>query len=68
LAESPTNPRLRILDLAARGAGARGGARFVVDNTFATPYLQRPLRLGADAVVYSATKYLGGHSDLVMGR
>jgi cystathionine gamma-synthase len=68
LAESPTNPRLRILDLPALAELAHAaGARFVVDNTFATPYLQRPLRLGADAVVYSATKYLGGHSDLVMG-
>ena len=67
LAESPTNPRLRILDLAALAELAHAaGARFVVDNTFATPYLQRPLRLGADAVVYSATKYLGGHSDLVV--
>jgi len=66
--ESPTNPRLRILDLRALAELAHAaGARFVVDNTFATPYLQRPLRLGADAVVYSATKYLGGHSDLVMG-
>jgi cystathionine gamma-synthase len=68
LAESPTNPRLRILDLAALAELAHAaGAQFVVDNTFATPYLQRPLRLGADAVVYSATKYLGGHSDLVVG-
>src|SRR5436190_11530709 len=68
LAESPTNPRLRILHLAALAELAHAaGARFVVDNTFATPYLQRPLRFGADAVVYSATKYLGGHSDLVMG-
>jgi cystathionine gamma-synthase len=68
LAESPTNPRLRVLDLAALADLARAaGTRFVVDNTFATPYLQRPLRFGADAVVYSATKYLGGHSDLVMG-
>jgi cystathionine gamma-synthase len=68
LAESPTNPRLGILDLSALAELAHAaGARFVVDNTFATPYLQRPLRLGADAVVYSATKYLGGHSDLVMG-
>jgi len=68
LVESPTNPRLRILDLRALAELAHAaGARFVVDNTFATPYLQRPLRLGADAVVYSATKYLGGHSDLVMG-
>jgi cystathionine gamma-synthase len=68
LAESPTNPRLGILDLRALAELTHAaGARFVVDNTFATPYLQRPLRLGADAVVYSATKYLGGHSDLVMG-
>jgi cystathionine gamma-synthase len=68
LAESPTNPRLRILDLGALAELAHAaGARFVVDNTFATPYVQRPLSLGADAVVYSATKYLGGHSDLVMG-
>jgi cystathionine gamma-synthase len=68
LVESPTNPRLRVLDLRALAELAHAvGARFVVDNTFATPYLQRPLRLGADAVVYSATKYLGGHSDLVMG-
>jgi cystathionine gamma-synthase len=68
LAESPTNPKLNVLDLGelARLAHA-AGARFAVDNTFATPYLQRPLALGADAVVYSATKYLGGHSDLVMG-
>ncbi|CAN5481506.1 cystathionine gamma-synthase [soil metagenome] len=68
LAESPTNPLLRVLDLRMIAARAHAaGALFVVDNTFATPYLQRPLELGADAVVYSATKYLGGHSDLVMG-
>jgi cystathionine beta-lyase/cystathionine gamma-synthase len=68
LVESPTNPLLRVLDLQAIAAAAHeAGALFVVDNTFATPYLQRPLELGADAVVYSATKYLGGHSDLVMG-
>jgi cystathionine gamma-synthase len=68
LAESPTNPRLGILDLGALAELAHAsGARFAVDNTFATSYLQRPLALGADAVVYSATKYLGGHSDLVMG-
>jgi cystathionine gamma-synthase len=67
-AESPTNPRLRILDLRALADLAHAaGARFVVDNTFATPYIQRPIEFGADAVVYSATKYLGGHSDLVMG-
>jgi cystathionine beta-lyase/cystathionine gamma-synthase len=68
LAESPTNPLLRVLDLGMIAARAHeAGALFVVDNTFATPYLQRPLELDADAVVYSATKYLGGHSDLVMG-
>ncbi len=68
LAESPTNPLLRVLDLRMIAARAHeAGALFVVDNTFATPYLQRPLELNADAVVYSATKYLGGHSDLVMG-
>jgi cystathionine gamma-synthase len=67
-AESPTNPRLRILDLRGLADLAHSaGGRFVVDNTFATPYLQRPIDFGADAVVYSATKYLGGHSDLVMG-
>jgi cystathionine gamma-synthase len=68
LAESPTNPKLNVLDLGALARLAHdAGALFAVDNTFATPYLQRPLGLGADAVVYSATKYLGGHSDLVMG-
>jgi cystathionine gamma-synthase len=68
LAESPTNPKLGVLDLGQLAAVAHAaGALFAVDNTFATPYLQRPLALGADAVVYSATKYLGGHSDLVMG-
>jgi cystathionine gamma-synthase len=68
LAESPTNPLLKVLDLEALADLARSaGARMVVDNTFATPYVQRPLELGADAVVYSATKYLGGHSDLVSG-
>jgi cystathionine gamma-synthase len=68
LAESPTNPALKILDLTALGElCAAASTSFVVDNTFATPYLQRPLDFGADAVVYSATKYLGGHSDLVMG-
>ncbi|GIU85549.1 MAG: cystathionine gamma-synthase [Acidimicrobiia bacterium] len=66
--ETPTNPLLSIVDIAAtaRIAHARG-ARVVVDNTFATPYLQRPLELGADAVVHSSTKYLGGHSDVVGG-
>lgn len=68
LAETPTNPLLKILDLAAIADRAHSvGAIFAVDNTFATPYLQLPLELGADVVLYSATKYLGGHSDLVMG-
>jgi cystathionine beta-lyase/cystathionine gamma-synthase len=68
LAETPTNPMLKVLDLAMLAEAAHGaGAVLVVDNTFATPYLQRPLEFGADAVLYSATKYLGGHSDLVMG-
>jgi len=64
--ESPTNPLLRVYDIAAVAAG-KGGALLVVDNTFATPYLQNPLGLGADIVVHSTTKYLGGHSDLVGG-
>ncbi|MPZ92458.1 MAG: cystathionine gamma-synthase [Actinobacteria bacterium] len=68
IAETPTNPLLKILDLAELARlGHDAGALVVVDNTFATPYIQRPLDFGADAVVYSATKYLGGHSDLVMG-
>ncbi|MDQ3981852.1 MAG: cystathionine gamma-synthase [Actinomycetota bacterium] len=66
--ESPTNPLLKILDISMLSEVAHeAGALVVVDNTFATPYLQLPLKLGADAVVYSATKYLGGHSDLLMG-
>jgi cystathionine gamma-synthase len=66
--ETPSNPLLKIIDIAATSAIAHGaGAWCVVDNTFATPYLQRPLDLGADAVVHSVTKYLGGHSDLVQG-
>ena len=68
IAETPTNPLLKVLDLQSLGELARGaGALFVVDNTFATPYIQRPVEFGADAVIYSATKYLGGHSDLVAG-
>jgi cystathionine gamma-synthase len=68
LAETPTNPLLKVLDIRAlAGLAHEAGAVLAVDNTFATPYLQRPLDLGADAVVYSATKYLGGHSDLVSG-
>ena len=66
--ESPTNPSLAIVDIGAVAelAHARGGL-CVVDNTFATPYLQRPLTLGADVVVHSTTKYLGGHSDVIGG-
>ena len=68
VAETPTNPTLKILDLQMLSSLAHeAGAFVVVDNTFATPFIQLPLDLGADAVVYSATKYLGGHSDLVMG-
>jgi cystathionine beta-lyase/cystathionine gamma-synthase len=66
--ESPTNPMLRIVDLAACAEIARRhGAWLVVDNTFATPYLQNPLELGADVVVHSTTKYIGGHSDVIGG-
>ena len=66
--ETPTNPLLGVVDIAAVAEIAHAaGATCVVDNTFATPYLQRPLELGADAVVHSTTKYLGGHSDLVGG-
>jgi cystathionine gamma-lyase len=66
--ETPTNPLLQILDIAAIAELAhRAGALLAVDNTFASPYLQQPLRLGADLVVHSTTKYLGGHSDVVGG-
>jgi cystathionine gamma-synthase len=66
--ESPTNPLLKVIDIAdAAEAAHEAGAWCVVDNTFATPYLQRPLELGADAVIHSVTKYLGGHSDLIGG-
>jgi len=66
--ETPTNPLLRIADIGAVVAAAKTvGAMVVVDNTFATPYLQQPLALGADMVVHSSTKYLGGHSDAVGG-
>ncbi|MBW3620204.1 MAG: cystathionine gamma-synthase [Actinobacteria bacterium] len=67
-AETPSNPLLKILDIAALAEIANaGGAELVVDNTFATPYLQQPLELGADIVVHSTTKYIGGHSDVVGG-
>lgn len=66
--ESPTNPMLRVLDIgAAAEVAQQANALLVVDNTFATPYLQRPLELGADVVVHSMTKYIGGHSDLLGG-
>ncbi len=66
--ETPTNPLLGVVDIAALAAAARSaGAVLVVDNTFATPYLQQPLSLGADVVVHSTTKYIGGHSDVVGG-
>jgi cystathionine gamma-synthase len=66
--ESPTNPLLNVIDLRAAAAAAHAaGATVVVDNTFASPYLQRPIEHGADIVVHSTTKYLGGHSDVVGG-
>ena len=66
--ETPTNPMMNIVDIRAMSHLARKvGAMLAVDNTFATPYLQTPLDLGADIVMHSATKYLGGHSDVVMG-
>jgi cystathionine gamma-synthase len=67
-AETPTNPAMGIVDIAGMAEIARAaGALLVVDNTFATPYLQQPLMLGADLVLHSTTKYLGGHSDVVGG-
>ena len=66
--ESPANPNMRLVDIAAIAAIARRhDAKVVVDNTYCTPYLQRPIELGADYVVHSATKYLGGHGDLIAG-
>jgi cystathionine gamma-synthase/cystathionine gamma-lyase len=66
--ETPTNPMLKLVDIAAVAEIARArGAKVVVDNTFATPVLQRPLALGADVIVHSTTKYLNGHSDVVGG-
>ncbi|HEY3260477.1 MAG TPA: cystathionine gamma-synthase [Pseudonocardiaceae bacterium] len=66
--ETPTNPLLGIVDLAGlAGLAHDAGARLVVDNTFASPYLQTPLALGADVVVHSTTKYIGGHSDVIGG-
>jgi cystathionine gamma-synthase len=66
--ETPTNPMLNIADIAAlAGVAHDAGAKLVVDNTFASPYLQQPLELGADVVLHSTTKYLGGHSDVIGG-
>ncbi|HRI45360.1 MAG TPA: PLP-dependent aspartate aminotransferase family protein [Fimbriimonadaceae bacterium] len=66
--ESPTNPMMRLCDIGAIGRLAKAsGALMAVDNTFATPYFQRPLALGADIVMHSMTKFLNGHSDVVMG-
>jgi cystathionine gamma-synthase len=66
--ETPSNPLLKVVDVAAAAAAAHdAGALAIVDNTFATPALQRPLALGADVVVHSVTKYIGGHSDLIGG-
>src|SRR5581483_10328894 len=66
--ETPTNPLLQLLDIEALAAVAhKAGALLAVDNTFASPYLQQPLQLGADLVIHSTTKYLGGHSDVVGG-
>ena len=67
-AETPTNPMLNIIDIAKLGQiSKKHKLIFVVDNTFATPFLQRPLELGADIIMHSLTKYMGGHSDVVMG-
>jgi cystathionine gamma-synthase len=67
-AETPTNPLLSVIDIRALAALARDyGALLVVDNTFASPYLQQPLNLGADIVIHSTTKYIGGHSDVIGG-
>lgn len=66
--ETPTNPTLNVIDIEAMaGIAQKANALLVVDNTFATPYLQTPLDLGADIVLHSLTKYIGGHSDVVMG-
>jgi cystathionine gamma-lyase/methionine-gamma-lyase len=68
IAESPSNPNMRIIDIAAVAEICRrANALLMIDNTYCTPYLQRPLTLGADIVVHSATKYLGGHGDLLAG-
>lgn len=67
--ETPTNPMLKVIDIAAivKIAKSHGDILVAVDNTFLSPYLQRPLDFGADIVVYSVTKYINGHSDVLMG-
>ncbi len=66
--ESPANPNMQLVDIAAVADAVRGhDIHIVVDNTYCTPYLQRPLELGADLVVHSATKYLSGHGDITAG-
>ena len=66
--ETPTNPTLKLADIEAiSGIAKEAGVLFAVDNTFASPYLQTPLDWGADIVMHSVTKYIGGHSDVVMG-
>lgn len=67
--ETPTNPLLKVVDIAviSKIAKARGNIIVVVDNTFLTSYLQKPLDFGADVVMYSLTKYMNGHSDVIMG-
>ncbi len=65
--ETPTNPMLTLIDIKAACKAVNGRALVAVDNTFATPYLQNPLDMGADIVLHSATKYLGGHSDVILG-
>ncbi len=66
--ESPANPNMRIIDIKAiAGVTKNTKAKFIIDNTYCTPYLQRPIEMGADIVVHSATKYLGGHGDLIAG-
>jgi cystathionine gamma-lyase/methionine-gamma-lyase len=68
ITETPSNPNMRLVDIAAIAELCRAsGVLFVVDNTYCTPYLQRPILLGADVVIHSATKYLGGHGDLLAG-
>jgi cystathionine gamma-synthase/cystathionine gamma-lyase len=65
--ETPTNPMMRVIDIAAMASLRTSGQLVVVDNTFCTPYFQSPLALGADVVIHSATKYIGGHSDVIGG-